>query len=122
MFRSGLLYSGDCNEGKRTCFCDCIQSPKHGHCSHFELHRLVRNTVLGKVCTDLLINLTDLEYLRVINSKDNIDIVFESVHHCRVMGAMVIIIGLYMVLWGKSKDHPSQTYSEAADDKVATTV
>ncbi|KAL6123746.1 hypothetical protein ACLB2K_076264 [Fragaria x ananassa] len=40
----------------------------------------------------------------------------------RVMGAMVIIIGLYMVLWGKSKDHPSQTYSEAADDKVATTV
>ncbi|KAM5556286.1 WAT1-related protein [Rosa sericea] len=40
----------------------------------------------------------------------------------RVMGAMVIIIGLYMVLWGKSKDPLPQPDSEAAEDKVATTV
>ncbi|XP_050385592.1 WAT1-related protein At2g39510 [Argentina anserina] len=40
----------------------------------------------------------------------------------RVMGAMVIIIGLYMVLWGKSKDHLPRPESEAAEDKVATTV
>lgn len=38
------------------------------------------------------------------------------------MGAMVIVIGLYMVLWGKSKDPLPQPDSEAAEEKVATTV
>lgn len=38
---------------------------------------------------------------------------------CRVIGAMVIVIGLYMVLWGKSKD---QIPSESEKDDLVPPV
>lgn len=46
----------------------------------------------------------------------------DLVYFCRVIGAMVIVIGLYMVLWGKSKDQlPSE--SEKDDNmELATNV
>ena len=31
---------------------------------------------------------------------------------CRILGAIVIVLGLYSVLWGKSKDEPSNSFSD----------
>lgn len=31
---------------------------------------------------------------------------------CRILGAIVIVLGLYSVLWGKSKDEPSSSFSD----------
>lgn len=36
---------------------------------------------------------------------------------CRVFGAAVIIVGLYLVIWGKSKDVSASKSSE--DDNIA---
>lgn len=38
---------------------------------------------------------------------------------CRVIGAVVIVTGLYLVLWGKSKDQPP---SDSSDDKAEAIV
>lgn len=38
---------------------------------------------------------------------------------CRVAGAVVIVTGLYLVLWGKSKDQPP---SDSSDDKAEAIV
>ena len=42
---------------------------------------------------------------------------------CRVIGSIVIVIGLYLVLWGKSKDQPQSKPDGAvarADQQMAT--
>ena len=31
---------------------------------------------------------------------------------CRILGAIVIVLGLYSVLWGKSKDEPANSFSD----------
>lgn len=31
---------------------------------------------------------------------------------CRIVGAIVIILGLYMVVWGKTKDYKSSSIEE----------
>ncbi|GMH30097.1 hypothetical protein Nepgr_031940 [Nepenthes gracilis] len=49
-------------------------------------------------------------------------ILAEKLHLGRVIGAVVIVIGLYLVIWGKSKDHesPSTTFDEqmAIDEEI----
>lgn len=42
---------------------------------------------------------------------------------CRIVGAVVIIIGLYLVLWGKTKDQATDKPAQAIDnvDRPTTT-
>ncbi|GMH10135.1 hypothetical protein Nepgr_011976 [Nepenthes gracilis] len=46
-------------------------------------------------------------------------ILAEKLHVGRVIGAVIIVIGLYLVIWGKSKDYDSPS-TAVIDEKMAT--
>ena len=44
------------------------------------------------------------------------DIIIYLNNICRILGIIVIVLGLYSVLWGKSKDEPSNSFSDTDNE------
>lgn len=115
LFRSCILCTRSHNEEQRSCFCNSFQSFKHGYSNNSRLLCLIRDCVFRKVRI-LLIYTYYNQILENFKIRQNLFIKLGFC--CRVIGALAIVIGLYLVLWGKSKDQSPLTCS---NDKVAAT-
>lgn len=111
-----ILHSRSCTGNKGTCVFDNIFSSKyHYSCSH-KLFCCLWGSVFGKVSFSLILifnhySKTKPSFMFLysclipIYKNQNCEFTLFEASLCRIVGALVIIMGLYLVLWGKTKDH-----------------
>ncbi|RWW83459.1 hypothetical protein BHE74_00008028 [Ensete ventricosum] len=92
---SRLLCSRHRDEGERPCLRHSLQPSLHDHHSHDGLHYSSRGYHLRKVRS------YSANHLIPPPTADTF--CWKSI--CRLLGAVIIVIGLYSLIWGKSKDH-----------------
>ena len=80
----------------------------HGYCRCHEHHHTGWTNISGKVLK--------IKTLKILNFHcKNIHfrrIELNKFRSYRVIGALIIAVGLYLVVWGKSKDHKDKTTND----------
>lgn len=75
----------------------------HGNCGHHELHNFGWANVPWQVKTNLSLPQSKPYWVK------NLTVII----FYRVIGAIIVVAGLYLVVWGKSKDYASPSPSVA---------
>lgn len=134
LFRTSLLHSRNSNEIQRPCVCDSIQSPEHGYCCCHELLHPAWANVSWKVIHHVtsFTNYHSCLHALCVNFFHKMILQTSMIwSFYRLLGAAVIIAGLYLVVWGKARDYesPEKTIGDeltatkqAQDEKALETI
>lgn len=114
---SCLLCARHSDEGERSGVCHCFQPPLHDHNCCLGLHNSSRGNNLRKVSENN--EIWHLFLTSTTNTKGNHrDTDAFLLETCSVIGAVIIVVGLYSLIWGKSKDQAKQSSERTAAERT----
>ncbi|KAJ6690321.1 hypothetical protein OIU85_006577 [Salix viminalis] len=103
--RAGLLHSWIASQGKGSRIYKCFKSPEHDYgCYYGDPSSSKRSSISAGTHHVSLLG-------QPPNESSNDDELTQQSIIGRVLGSIVIVLGLYLVLWGKSKDQTTTSNS-----------